>query len=91
MSDDKTAKARHRGQQAKSILENELVVESFQEVERRITEAWKNTKAQDQEEREKAFMMLCALNQVHKYLVEVLNTGKMANHKLFGEQNPLKK
>lgn len=75
---DKTEAEILRGERALQLLQEPLIVEAFETVERELTEQWQKSPVRDVEGREKLYLTLLCLQKVQGHLVSVLNTGKMA-------------
>lgn len=67
-----------RADRAKEILENPLVVEAFETIEREITQALMDSPARDTEGREKLYLMNQLLKRVKKHFESTVNTGYLA-------------
>jgi len=67
-----------RADRAKEILENPLVIEAFETIERELTKALMNSPARDAEGREKLYLMNQLLGRVKKHFASVVNNGAMA-------------
>lgn len=72
------ARARH----AKSILEDEMVVQALTLIRKNVTEAWERSKSDDKEGREDAWRQLKALNEFERHFVSILKTGHLAEQEL---------
>jgi ribosome-binding ATPase YchF (GTP1/OBG family) len=78
-----------RGEEAKRLIENELLVEAFKTLEQEYTQAWKQTKASDEAGREKLWMAINQLQMLMSHLSSVIQTGKVAENKLQKAQKSL--
>lgn len=67
-----------RGEQAKRLLEEPLLVEAFTYIEQELIEAWKNSPQRDTEGREKLHLSLCLLLKLKAQIQEVMETGEIA-------------
>ena len=67
-----------RADRAKEILENPLVIEAFETIEREITQALMDSPARDTEGREKLYLMNQLLKRVKKHFESTVNTGYLA-------------
>ncbi len=74
----KLAEERARGERAKRLLEDELLVEAFDKIERVYVATWRATRPDDIEVRERAYLMLLLLGDLRTALTEVANTGAVA-------------
>lgn len=74
----KLAEQRARGQRAKALLEDELLVEAFDKIEKVYTVTWRATAPDDIDTRERAYQMLALLGDVKTALREVASTGAVA-------------
>lgn len=75
---DKTEMEIQRGEHAAALLQDELVVEALEAIEREYTEQWKNSPARDEAGREKLWLMVKTAQKFRAELEAVLNTGKLA-------------
>src|SRR5262249_21140551 len=83
MSDEiALAKDAARGARAKALVENELLVEAFAELEKEYTAAWRSTGARDSEAREKLYLAVNIVGKVREHLNYVINNGKLAQAEL---------
>lgn len=69
---------RIRGEKARQILNDELVVEAFSLIEKQIIEQWEQAPARDKEGKEHLWIYYKVLKKFKAHLEDVLNTGKMA-------------
>ncbi len=67
-----------RGERAQQLLNDPLLVEAFETIEKELHDQWQNSPARDAEGREKLFLTLKCLHKMHGHLVNVLESGKMA-------------
>lgn len=78
MSDSFTRDSRiHRSRAIHELLENSFVKDAFEAIESRFTKIWRNTDAADTEKRERAWLLLRALDEVRAELQRHVDTGKM--------------
>lgn len=82
MSEDKLQSAITRGQQAKALLDNEMLQEAFRKLEDDYTAAWKTWAAADTAGRERLWMAMNVLGKVRDHLGRVLADGKLAKFEL---------
>jgi len=69
---------RQRGQDAKRLLEEPLLVEAFNTLEQEIIDKWKTAPARDVEGREKLWTMLHLLQRTRAHLESVMASGRLA-------------
>lgn len=67
-----------RGEAAEQLLRNELLVEAFSMVENGIIEQWKSAPIRDREGQHELKLLLKLLGEVHGYITQVAQTGKLA-------------
>ena len=79
---DKIQKEIARGKQAQALLENEMLKEAFDYLEKEYHTAWENSSIEQQKPRETVFMMLKTLKTVKQHIENVIATGKIANDQL---------
>jgi len=81
MDEGKRREEQNRGERAKALLRDPLVLEAFDVLEDRYIEAWKDSSS-SQDERETLFQMYQALMVVRGHLIEVIQTGDLAKLEL---------
>jgi len=79
---DKTETDIQRGEQAARLLSEPLLIEALELIESEYTQEWKNSPARDVEGREKLWLMVRTVQKFQQELESVLETGKLAKHKL---------
>jgi len=67
-----------RALKAKTLLENPLLRNAFDDLRSDFRKAWEDSSDQDAEGRERLFLALKILNKVEKSLEEHVQTGKLA-------------
>jgi len=67
-----------KGQEAKDLLENPMLVEAFAILEREYLKAWRQSKPADQEERERLWLAVGILEEIQRHLRVVVENGVMA-------------
>lgn len=55
---DRTEREIQRGERAAQLLQDELIVEALETIEKEYTERWKNSPVRDAEGREKLYLMV---------------------------------
>ncbi len=78
----KTRQDIDRGSKAEALLRNEILIETFDFLEKQYHDAWENSSVDQAEAREKVFMMLQNLHTVRQHIESVVMTGKLANDRL---------
>lgn len=68
-----------RGYHAKRLLDDELLSEAFEEIEKDIFEEWKSTNVNAYEERTDMFLTLKCLERLKARLRAVLDDGTLAS------------
>ena len=71
-----------RGEKAQALLRNEILIETFDFLEKQYHDAWANSSVDQNEAREKIFMMLQNLQTVKQHIESVVMTGKLTNDQL---------
>jgi hypothetical protein len=71
-----------RGHKASQVLENELVIEAFEECRKQIMLAWSQTPARDVEAREFIFKLHQASLRFEEIFKGYVDTGKVAADKI---------
>ena len=75
---DRTESDILRGERARQLLEEPLLVEAFALIEQEYTKAWQDSPARDNEARELLYLSLKNLRKVQGHLLQVMDSGKMA-------------
>ena len=81
MDSGKRREGQNRGERAKALLRDPLILEAFDKLEEAYTNAWKNDSSSI-DERETLFQMHQALKAVRGHLTEVVETGNLAKLEL---------
>jgi hypothetical protein len=68
-----------RGQRADALLNDPMLVEAFDALERGYYEGWKATEFRDTDGRERLFQAAQIIGKVKEHLRAVADTGKMAS------------
>jgi hypothetical protein len=71
-----------RGVRAKSLIDNELLVEAFKTLEESYIAAWRLTNAGDSAGRERLFLAVNIVGKVQEHLNSVIANGKLAQAEL---------
>ena len=72
----------NRGEKAQALLRNEILIETFDFLEKQYHDAWANSSVDQNEAREKVFMMLQNLQTVKQHIENVVTDGKLADDTL---------
>lgn len=78
MDEVKLGIAQHRGVRAAELLSNELLQNTFQELETTYLDAWKATKARDTDARERLWQAIQILGIVQENLKQHVRNGRLA-------------
>ena len=81
MDEGKRREEQNRGERAKALMRDPLIVEAFDVLEEKYISAWKDSSS-SQDERETLFQMYQALMVVRGHLSEVIETGDLAKLEL---------
>jgi hypothetical protein len=71
-----------RGEQARRLLSDPLLIEAFEAVEGNLRAAWIATGEGQDRERERLWLMVKLLGRLKAHLTGVLETGKLADRQL---------
>lgn len=71
-----------RGQQAKELLENPMLKDAFDKIEKYLREDWETTKGPDGDRREDIWRTLKLLENIKGQIKSIAATGKAASNKL---------
>ena len=86
MSEGKLMAEQARGERAAALLREPLITESFDALEEKYIDGWKNSSST--EGRETLFQMYQALMVVRGHLTEVVETGNLAKLEINLQRNP---
>lgn len=81
MDEGKRGEEEVRGERAKALMRDPLIIEAFDTLEGKYISAWKDSSS-SQDERETLFQMHQALMSVRGHLIEVIETGDLAKLEL---------
>lgn len=82
MSEDKLTAAKARGEKAEALLKDELLSESFKELETSYIRHWSSTEAAETVARENYWRAVQILGDVRKHLAMVATNGRIAAKEL---------
>lgn len=77
MTEDREVTAA-RGRRAQDLLDDDLIKDAFAELERAYMDAWRTTKVDDANGREKLFLAVNIIGKVKQNLLMVAADGKLA-------------
>lgn len=80
--DDSIEKQVRKGQAVQELLDNPLIIEAFDGVEKRCIQEWRGTPLQDTARREAIFFRLQALDVLRTELGREVDSGKMAQARI---------
>ena len=72
----------NRGEQSKRIMQNPLVIDAFDVVEKTILDAWKESPADDEKGRYHAYLMYRLLKNLRQQFEIAIATGNVARKEL---------
>jgi hypothetical protein len=75
-------KASERGARAQRLLDDDLLKEAFDTLDRDYTGAWRATAARDTDARERLWQAVQVVAKVRDHLVHVVNGGKLAQREM---------
>lgn len=78
MDEIKLGIAQHRGIRAQELLENSLLKEAFQDLEKNYLEAWLSTKTLETAHREKWWLAIQILRKIQEHLTLHVTNGRVA-------------
>ena len=79
-----------RGERAKRLLENELLAEALEKIEKQIDDAWKESHADAEEIRRNAYLMHRLLQNLKSEISRIAITGDHASKKITTIKKPLR-
>ena len=71
-----------RGQQAASLLQNDLLIECFTEIEKQYMASWRATDPSDAERREYLYRLFTALSDLKGHINQIAEPGELAKRQL---------
>ena len=87
MADNSALRRREaRGKQAEKILQDDLVKEAFEMIERRVYEAWKSTTPEDDRARHDCYLMHQIFGDFQDFFKAAVTKGKTATTELIRTQ-----
>jgi hypothetical protein len=75
-------KAAERGARAQRLLDDELLKEAFETLDRDYTRAWRETAARDTDARERLWQAVQVVAKVRDHLIHAVNGGKLAQREM---------
>lgn len=69
--------AMERGEAARRLMEDPVMTEAFAKIKEVYTREWQGSAFADREDRERAYLMIAAVNRLQNQLTEVINNGKV--------------
>lgn len=82
IDESKLAQDAARGTRAKFLLDNDLLADAFKGLEDAYTAAWRATKIDDVNGREKLFLAINIVGKVRDHLSVIVSNGKIAQAEL---------
>jgi len=79
-----------RGDKAKQLLDNELIKDAFDVIEKTILDAWRNSSADQKDERDNAYIMFRLLQNFKEQFKRAIITGNAAKKELLMIKDPSK-
>lgn len=74
-----------RGDRARQILEDPLVVDAFAVLEKQMFDLWRETKAHEEEDRERIYWQAAAYQNFKEILLLAMTNGEVAKKQLLGQ------
>jgi hypothetical protein len=84
MSEDKLNEALARAARAKLLLEDELLADAFDMLDREYVKAWRESHARDTDARERLWQAVQIVAKVRSHLSSAVSNGKIAQRELDG-------
>lgn len=66
------------GDRAKEVIENEVFVDAFEQIQNEVIEQWTNSPARDAEGRERLWTYLQMLKRLQAQLQQTMESGQLA-------------
>jgi len=80
--EDRLQRDINRGEQARRIMEQEIVQEAFSALEKTILMAWQTSHPSDEKGRHDAWLMMGLLADLKNHLQQAIATGKVSKKEL---------
>jgi hypothetical protein len=71
-----------KGEQAQTLLDNELLKGAFEGLESEYTKAWRDTAVRDTDARERLWQALQIVGKVQTHLKAIVMNGQLARHEI---------
>ena len=88
MTDSELLEQQARGQYAMSLLENELLQEALDAIEREVVEQWASCPARDKDGKEACWQLMKTAQKFRNILLGHIETGKLATDQLKRFEKP---
>jgi hypothetical protein len=75
-------KAAERGARAQRLLDDDLLKDAFETLDRDYTKAWRETAARDTDARERLWQAVQIVGKVRDHLTHLVNGGKLAQREM---------
>ena len=82
MNEAKSREELERATRVEALLQNPLIDEAFEELEKEFVLAWRSTSIEDSQNREHIYQLLQALEALKGHFQKVLQDGKLAKERL---------
>jgi hypothetical protein len=82
MNEDKLQEAIGRAARAQRLVDDELLAEAFDTLDRDYVKAWRESHARDTDARERLWQAVQIVAKVRSHLSTVVNHGKLAQREL---------
>jgi len=82
MSEIKQRQAVDRAARAEALLNDPLIIEAFETLDKEFVSAWKESAIADHQSREHIYQLLQALEALKGHFAKVLEDGKLAKERL---------
>ena len=82
MTDDKLNEAIGRGARAERLVNDDLLQEAFDSLERDYVRGWRDTGARDTDARERLWQAVNVLRKVKDHLAKIVADGKLAQREV---------
>lgn len=77
-----------RGDQAKALLRNPLIKEAFEKIESEILDAWKESRADEEKQRNNAYLMHRLFKNFENHFTQMVLKGDAAKKDLLRIKDP---
>ena len=88
MDEAKLRRSLARGDRARRLIEDELVVEALDTIEKQLIQAWQESRADEEEQRRNAYLMQRLLKNFREHFQKLVRDGDASGKELLRLRDP---